>query len=527
MALIALACFFLLASGQTWLTVFDGGANGNDQANALSVDGEGNIYVSGVASRSDYAAAGTAKLDPNGQRIWLKNYDPYPGYEQQGRCIAVDGSSCSFVLAGSKDSTNTWCFATVKYSPGGDEVWSARYSDSAHHSDFPYGLGLTSDGRCCVVGKSSRSSADSDFLTICYSGAGGTAWLRRYGDPSGRLDRALAIVTDQLGAAYVTGYATTDSGMQVAVVKYDSSGVQEYLTLFNPNLEHAAGNAIAVDATGSVYVGGYQGPHYTKFLTMKLNSSGDTLWTRVYFRGACVALAADDSSYVYCVGTDNQTGNTPDIVTLKYDADGNLLWDARYDGFDQLDDWGYDVALGPDGSVYACGSSQSAENGTECILIKYDFWGDTVWTARIPGHDRYGSVFNAVEVDNDGNIIVAGCICSDGTGKDYIIAKYSPSGPGIEERGIPKSFSGHAVTVVPSVVSRRCVFSVAQSGTASGFRVLDIGGRAVRELELPSGETSVAWNANDESGRPVPNGVYFAVAETPTSCTAVKFLIQR
>jgi hypothetical protein len=87
------------------------------------------------------------------------------------------------------------------------------------------------------------------------------------------------------------------------------------------------------------------------------------------------------------------------------------------------------------------------------------------------------------------------------------------------------------IRVVPTVVSGRCRFEVPVWSGAAALRILDISGRVVSEVPIglePSGRTrAVSWSATDNSGRPVPNGVYFATASGPSYRSSAKFLVQR
>ncbi len=512
---------------QEWIRTLDSGSREDDEAVALALDDSGGAYVTGKMGRNSYTFTGTAKFSTMGERRWLTAYDPFPGFDQKGRNISVERSGNVLVASASRDSDDVWCFATIKYATVGTELWTTRYSDTAHYSDFPYDITVTPRGRYVVTGMSSRNTADADLATVCYDSAGFEEWVRRYDGPTGGIDRAYAVATDSVGSAFVVGYVSGLSWMHAIVIKYSSGGQQGWLNIYAPPNEHTTYRAVALDSRGNVLATGYQGPVYTKFLTVKLNPDGDTLWTRLYYRGTGVDILTDGGGNTYVAGTDNQSGSNSDIIALKYDSAGNLQWDARYNGPDQMQDWGYALALGPDGSVYVCGSSQSAEHGTECILIKYDSLGDTVWTARISGFHGGGAAGNAVAVDTDGNVVVAGYAHGGLSGKDYLIAKYPPSGPGVEEPRKPMLVTRHAIAVVPSVVSSRCIFNIRKSEVLSSLGILDISGRTVQEFALPPGETCVAWNVTDGLGRPVPNGVYFAVLESPESRTTAKFLIQR
>jgi hypothetical protein len=59
------------------------------------------------------------------------------------------------------------------------------------------------------------------------------------------------------------------------------------------------------------------------------------------------------------------------------------------------------------------------------------------------------------------------------------------------------------------------------------LRILDISGRLVQELALPADCRTVSWSATDNSGRPVPSGICFAIVEGLGFRSSAKFLVQR
>ena len=68
-----------------------------------------------------------------------------------------------------------------------------------------------------------------------------------------------SVAVDQFNDAYVTGYLTlSNGGSAISTVKYDPNGNQLWVQRYSsPGPANAAGNAIAVDNSGNVYVAGY------------------------------------------------------------------------------------------------------------------------------------------------------------------------------------------------------------------------------------------------------------------------------
>jgi hypothetical protein len=95
--------------------------------------------------------------------------------------------------------------------------------------------------------------------------------------------------------------------------------------------------------------------------------------------------------------------------------------------------WGgtaFDAGLGmtSDGAyLYVVGLTLSFGNGGQMFLLKYDKDLSRVWQ-QIWGGPK-GESARAVEVDNDGNVLVAGATASYGNGEDdVVLLQYSPEG---------------------------------------------------------------------------------------------------
>jgi hypothetical protein len=83
-------------------------------------------------------------------------------------------------------------------------------------------------------------------------------------------------------------------------------------------------------------------------------------------------------------------------------------WVSRYNGTGNGSDDARSIAVDDLGNVYVTGSSTGIGTGADCVTIKYNSNGDTVWVRRYNGPGNSTDVGRKIGVDNSGNIYVTG-----------------------------------------------------------------------------------------------------------------------
>ena len=209
-------------SGDTaWVRIYDGPINDYDDAYAISVDGSGNIYVTGGSvgsgTNSDYA---TVKYYPNGDTAWMRRYNSPGNSEDWAVAMSVDGSGNVYVTGYSRIATN-FDYATIKYYSNGDTAWVRSYNGPGDSDDYADAIAMDGSGNVYVTGRSVDSGIVQDYATIKYYPNGDTAWVRRYNGPGNSDDGASAIAVDGSGNVYVTGGSMgSGPGYDYATIKY-------------------------------------------------------------------------------------------------------------------------------------------------------------------------------------------------------------------------------------------------------------------------------------------------------------------
>ena len=256
----------------------------------------------------------------------------------------------------------------VKYSEGGERLWTADYDGTA------YGVATDSLADVLVAGEGGLVKYASDgrrlwtvpgaFRDVAVGLGDRIVALRPERDgvevyaPEGRLLGRLPYPGEP--AAVAVG-----SEGRLAVV-VGSGGIVQYDLVRRERLWTAAGEGelrdVAIDSDGAIVVVGSGG-------VAKYAPGGVREW-REFFRGEPYAVTVQPQTlaqvpegsvlppgdFVLVTGGIRNERGDWDFLTAKYTAEGDLLWEVRYDG-GFGDDLAFDIAVGRKGFLYVTGTT--------------------------------------------------------------------------------------------------------------------------------------------------------------------------
>jgi hypothetical protein len=292
---------------QLWIRQF--GSTHRASARDVAADEIGNIFLVGDAislqagDRSSMEAF-LAKYDSVGERLWLRPIS-LEGYEyafgvsvDSDGNVYVTGATSKEPIPSSPAGTNAY---VAKLDANGQQLWVVQFGGILN--DFAYAMQVDRDGNTFVTGTTSNSLGRKDYLDHEYDARialdaflakidalGHVVWIRQFGAGQGYMGHDVAV--DSAGHAIVVGNGYGNLGGEpqglsdAFVVKYTSDGTMLWAHRFGtPRLDGAYG--VAVDAADHIFVTGYLDgdsaiPHYSgKYLFLaKYDPNGNQLWLR-------------------------------------------------------------------------------------------------------------------------------------------------------------------------------------------------------------------------------------------------------
>ncbi len=412
----------------------------NDVAYAVAGDALGNAYVAGslyeIGMRKNYFIA---KLDPNGDAVWVSGYDDVNNLDDIAVAIAVDDTNNVYVTGLSEGFGNDNDYLTVKFDSNGQQEWSARYNGSGNSKDEPFDIAVDGAGNCYVTGESVGYTTGYDFATVKYDPNGNELWVARYEGPSGDYgpEHAYGLVLDSKGYPYVTGYGTSQgSDWDYVTIKYDRvDGNEIWLDRYDgPGNTWDWASDIAVDSNDNIYVTGTSASFNWQtdfdYATVKYDVNGTRLWVSRYDglageEDSASAVIADKLGNCYVTGKSISSDGDYDYATVKYDADGNEVWSARTDGDTGSDDFAVCVAVDSNSRVYVGGESQGQDSGFDFLTVCYEPNGVEFWIDRFNGSGNGREQVKSLIADPLGDIYVVGSTLFSDGGYAAAIIKYS------------------------------------------------------------------------------------------------------
>ncbi|MDV7392938.1 SBBP repeat-containing protein, partial [Arthrospira platensis SPKY1] len=119
-----------------------------------------------------------------------------------------------------------------------------------------------------------------------------------------------------------------------------------------------------------------------------------------------------------------------DYLLIKYDTFGDTIWTRTYNGSAGLADEVTVMEIDEANNIYITGKSQGTGTGFDIVTIKYNPDGVQQWVAVFNGDADDDDIPYDMTFDQAGNLYVVGSSYyqSNSTYTDGVLIKYSPEG---------------------------------------------------------------------------------------------------
>jgi Subtilase family/Secretion system C-terminal sorting domain len=359
-----------------WQRTSGGSAGLNDYGVAVAVDNQNNSYIAAAMTAAnglfDFAVL---KYDVNGQLQWTATWDGANHLHDIPTAISLDDVGNVIVVGSSVSFAQQSNYAIVKYNSAGIQLWATTYDHAGFH-DFPTAIAKASNDNIVVTGASASAPNSWDYATLLVNGLTGQIEnVNRVNVPEVGLDQPLAVARDHQNNLYITGYNEKLGNKNIQTVKLNAHFGLEWVRSFDADGMEDVAKAIGCDANGNVYLAGYSktGQEGETFRILKYNPQGDEVWNKTYkpytHDGArAIDIKVLPTGDIYVSGT-IEKGSEKDFATIKYNSDGEMEWEKRFEGAGA--DEVTTLKADNNGNVYVSGISTLANNSKEYTTVKY------------------------------------------------------------------------------------------------------------------------------------------------------------
>ncbi len=346
-------------------------------------------------------------------------------------------------------------------------------------------------GDLVVVGNIYNGVAGKDILVLKYSPSGNVLWHQTFNNEYNKDDEAIDFEIDLLNDILITGKSNIDSvNADMITIKYDSDGNFKWINSFNgiANREDV-GQSITIDPTGTSYLTGFTSADtlgHHKMVTTKINSGGNTIWTRIYGTDSLTSYSGEKikivNNEVVILGW--HVANAIGYITVNLDTNGAVLHSNEGEVTKGISSFFIDnsgnfylgsaaafkiTKINHDGApawvnetptnlppnitgdevraiivdslqnVYITGRHYGDDYGgqtysnADILTVKYSAEGDKLWSKRYEYlSNNAADIGNVITLDKNLNVYVAGQSqrTNAGSDYDYVVVKYDQNGNG-------------------------------------------------------------------------------------------------
>jgi len=329
---------------------------------------DGGLAACGVTHRRDgdqqirlFQSAFVVYMDRDGDVIWQLRIGGVDTYEEFNALIEAENGD--LILTGQRPTYPVGSIMAVRMSAEGELRWNRIYNTGIGNAVIEL-----KSGEFLIAGTSSGSAK-----LICIDGNGEVIWEQSYRDEGASSSKFYAL-------------RETEGGVVAAGYSFDA--------------------------------GGYR---WIKAAKVSMQD-GATIWNRRYDDGEgsywiCNNITSDGEGGFALVGQAGHGNNETDILLLKINSQGEMLFSRRFDFYEGIDDELLDSGFGiermHDGGYALAGFTVNGQLTASPVVVVTDDQGNERWRRtyrleEIENYDVGNNLFLSTERANDGSIYLCG-----------------------------------------------------------------------------------------------------------------------
>ncbi|MFX1481388.1 MAG: SBBP repeat-containing protein [Promethearchaeota archaeon] len=361
------------------------GGENNDYVSNLEIDSLGNIYIAG--STSSYGSGGLdlclIKYSKTLEYQWNKTW----GFTSDEVCwdMVIDANDNIFLLGIGSISVERGEIYLVKYDSNGNQIWNKTCSNDLFYLEGSYAGGQwdllsTDTNNNLYIGYDTFfSDVEYSARLLKYSNSGDLLFNITHTFPEPGMFWEIMIITDETDNVYVLGeqfYTDFTKNSDFSLLKYNNLGILQWNKTWDFVNRNDSPMDIAFDLEGNIYITGIS---YTSGLSdialVKYDSNGNLLWEKTSINSdpsikeEAYGIAFDSKNNVYLAGVSDDTElGDDDMLLVIYSAQGELLGSYTW-GLNNTER-AYEIKINSNDEIFVAGTTNSFTHGKDWYLAK-------------------------------------------------------------------------------------------------------------------------------------------------------------
>jgi hypothetical protein len=322
---------------EDWRALLDPAPGSSDLPQALAEAPTGELYLAGHTRvlGGAFLDALLVKLDAAGGLVWQRVFTADAGSDS-GVALALDPNDGSVVLAIHRVmdhvTNDVW---VVKYDAQGTQQWAVPYDGPANDRDHVGGQRIAIDAAGNVYVPLTSRGVGTDVALLSLGSDGAFRWERRIDGALHLQDTAFDLAFD--GARVVVAGqvdAGTGNAGKLLLAAWALDGTPLWSqALAGPGLA-TSGDRVVLDPAGNAYVAGrvLDWALVTDVRWWSFDPAGGLRWTHGFGSSGILGagfLRLDGLGGLVWAGTEQAATN--DVLVVRHDLAGNLLWWSTFD----------------------------------------------------------------------------------------------------------------------------------------------------------------------------------------------------